>query len=68
MTNGKAIISDTFETNGMYILYQSGILDIKEQLTKRFHEIMATEASYKFDPIRNDADFRILTDEVNKFK
>ena len=66
ITDGNAIISDTFETNGMYILYHSGTKNLKDQLTKRFNEIRATEASYQFDPINNDADFRTLTDEVNK--
>ena len=61
-------VTDTFETNGMYILYHSETRDLKELLTKRFNQILATEASYQFDPINNDADFRILTDEVNAEK
>ncbi|MFN8254458.1 MAG: hypothetical protein U0W24_02135 [Bacteroidales bacterium] len=68
VTDGNAVISDTFETNGMYILYHPGNQDLKELLTKRYNEIRATEASFQFDPINNDADFRILTGEVTKFK
>jgi len=52
----------------LYILYHSGTQNLKDQLTKRFSDIVAREASYKFDPINNDADFRILTDEVNEVK
>jgi len=68
ISNGNAIITDTFETTGMYILYHSGTQNLKDQVTKRFSDIVASEASYKFDPIINDADFRILTDEVNEVK
>jgi len=68
MSNGNAIITDTFETTGLYILYHSGTQNLKDQLTKRFSDIVAREASYKFDPINNDADFRVLTDEVNEVK
>ena len=64
VTDGNAIISDTFETTGMYIFYHSGTRNWKELLTKRYNEIRATEASWQFDPINNDADFRILIDEV----
>ncbi len=66
VTDGNAIISDTFETTGMYIFYHSGTRNWKELLTKRYNEIRATEASWQFDPINNDADFRILIDEVYK--
>ncbi len=68
IVEGNAEITDTFETNGMYILYHSETQDLKELLTKRFNQILATEASYQFDPINNDADFRLLSDEVNAEK
>lgn len=68
IVEGNAEITDTFETNGMYILYHSETRDLKELLTKRFNQILATEASYQFDPINNNADFRLLSDEVNAEK
>lgn len=68
ISNGNAIITDTFVTTGMYILYHSENQDLRELLTKRFNEIRTTEASYQFDPINNDADFRILSDEVKMIK
>jgi hypothetical protein len=64
--NGNASITDTFETTGMYILYNSGTINYRDQLSKRYNEIKAIEASCKFDPITNDSDFRILTEEVTK--
>ena len=66
--NGNAIITDTFETTSLYILYRSVNSNMKDLLTRRYDEILATEASYEFDPINNDSDFGMLTDEVNKIK
>jgi hypothetical protein len=68
ISNGNAIITDTLETTGLYILYHSIKTDMKDLLTRRYNEIKASEASYEFDPINNDSDFGVLTDEVNKIK
>ena len=68
ISNGNAIITDTLETTGLYILYHSIKTDMKDLLTRRYDEIKASEASYEFDPINNDSDFGMLKDEVNKIR
>ncbi len=66
--NGNAVITDTFETTGMYILYCSEKVNMTDLLGSHYNQIRATEASYDFDPINKDSDFRTLTDEITQIK
>ena len=68
INNNIATLTDTFDTAGMYILYNSTNKELKEMLTDRYNKIKATEMTYHFDPINNDADFSILTDEIKTVK
>jgi hypothetical protein len=52
----------------MYILSKPEDKDLMEILTKKYLTVKAVEASFKFDPINNNSDFRILAEEVNKIK
>ncbi|MBC7398533.1 MAG: hypothetical protein H7289_01215, partial [Mucilaginibacter sp.] len=64
--NGTASINDSFETTGVYLLFNKADLGLANKIKLKFNETLANEASYRFDPITNDADFKVLTDEVNK--
>jgi hypothetical protein len=68
LSKGYAILTDTLETTRLYILYNPAENDIFGKLTKEYFAVKAAEASFKFDPINNDSDFRILTEEVNNIK
>ncbi len=68
ISNGYAILTDTLEMTWMYILYKLEDKDLMDILTKKYLTVKAVEASFKFDPININSDFRILTEEVNKIK
>jgi hypothetical protein len=68
LNHGYATLSDTLETTGLYILYNTAESDILDLLTKEYFAVKAVEASFRFDPIKNDSDFRILTEEVQNMK
>jgi hypothetical protein len=66
ISNGYAIVTDTFQTTGMYILYNLEDKDLMDILTKKYLAVKGVEALFKFDPINDDSDFRALTEDINK--
>ncbi len=65
VTKGIALITDTFETTGTYILYNGGDSNFQHLLNLKYNKTLSDDASYKFDPINSNSDFNVLTDEVN---
>lgn len=62
--DGCAIITDTIDVTGMYVLYDTNKFDGLTALKDKYYKLLEQEKSYNFDPIRNNNDFKALRAEV----